>query len=80
MPHKAIGRTLKDSSGKLYAVEASGTPFEFPYELAIRKHAALGRSAGKGIAYATLGNNDDGREVRGIFDRLSAEVLSRMRA
>jgi hypothetical protein len=74
----ALRKSLKDSAGKLYAVEASGRPFEFPYELAVPKLAALGRSAGNGIAYATLGSNDEGRRVRDVFDRLADEVIQRM--
>jgi chromosome partitioning protein len=69
---------LRESRGKLYAVEASGIPFEFPYELAVPKLAALARNAGRGIAYASLGGNADGRQVRDIFDRLAGEVIRRM--
>lgn len=74
----ALRTSLRDSKYKLNAVQASGKSFEFPYEVAVPKMAALGRSAGRGIAYATLGNNNDGRDVRGVFDALAAEVIERM--
>lgn len=76
----ALRESLKGSKTRLNALQSAGIPLEFPYELSIPQRASLGRTAGKGIAYAALGNNKEGNEVRAIFDALADEIVKRMRA
>lgn len=64
---------------RLAALNALNIPFELPYHLSIPDRAAIGRSAGSGIAYVCLGDNDDGRAVREKFDAVAAELERRMR-
>jgi cellulose biosynthesis protein BcsQ len=56
-----------------------GIPYEFPTQLFVKERAYFGRSIRKGIAYATLGNTDEGREVRSLFDGIAEEIRGRLR-
>jgi chromosome partitioning protein len=76
----ALRQSLDGCTSKLYALRASGIPLEFPYELAICQRASLARAAGKGIAYASLANNQEAKEIRALFGDLATEMMRRMQA
>ena len=73
-----LRESLRVTSGKLAALERSGTPFEFPFELSVPDRASLGRTIEKGIAYEALANGRERTELRGIFDDVAAEIRRRM--
>jgi chromosome partitioning protein len=69
--------SLAKCTGRLDAVERAKLSFEFPFELSVSERACVGRTAGRGIAYAAL-NGSDGQHIRTIFDRISDEITRRM--
>jgi chromosome partitioning protein len=69
--------SLANCTGRLNAVERAGNTFEFPYELCVSEWASVGRTAGKGIAYAAL-NGAEGNRVRTRFDQITDEIVRRM--
>ncbi len=68
---------LEGTRGRLRHLEARNTKFEFPYECSIRKSAPVARAANLGVPYVSIGENDAGRVVRGMFDRFGQEVERR---
>ena len=56
----ALRKSLERSNTKLKAIQSAGKLFEFPYELSVLQRASLGRTIGKGIAYAALGQDKEG--------------------
>jgi chromosome partitioning protein len=74
-----LQRALAGCHGRLDAVRKAGMRFEFPPERCVPGRASLGRTAGKGIAYAALGYDKEGREIRGIFDEVADEIMNRMK-
>ncbi len=75
----ALRKSLEKSRKSLYAVEASGVDFEFPYQLSIPQWAAFGRTTRRGISYCALGQNDEGRNLRKVYDALADEIEKRMK-
>lgn len=75
----ALADNLRGTTTHLADLERLNVPFEIPYELAVPDRAAIGRTGGNGIAYNSLGDNAQGREVRELFDKLADELEWRMR-
>gem|GEM_PF-4090158 len=80
---KIAGDALRDNirniDGDLAHLDTLNIPFEIPYKLSVPNRAAIGRTSDEGIAYLCLGASKDGREIRGIFDKLAEELGQRMR-
>lgn len=74
----ALRHSLQGCATKLNALEKHNIDLEFPLDVAIRRRAPLARAAGKGIAYASLPNDEQSKEVRSQFDRLVDEMQRRM--
>lgn len=73
-----LAANLRGANTKLAALMRSQIPLEIAYELSVPERASIGRTGGNGIAYNCLGDNDEGREVRNVFDRLASELEQRM--
>ncbi len=65
---------LHGSNGRLRYIESKNTTFEFPYECSIRKSTPLARAASLGVPYVSIGDNNNGRLVREMFDNFGREV------
>src|SRR5262249_28225633 len=65
----ALADNIRGTKTELAHLERLNVPFEIPYELSVPDRAIIGKTGGNGIAYNCLGNNDDGREVRQVFDK-----------
>jgi cellulose biosynthesis protein BcsQ len=74
----ALARNLTGTNTELAALMQAQIPLEIPYELSIPQRASIGRTGGNGIAYNCLGANDEGREVRRVFDRLADALEQRI--
>jgi hypothetical protein len=65
-------------------VGGKSEPIVFPLELAVPDRKVIGQTEGdaddetKGIAYIRLGDNAQGRAVRGVFDNVALELLRRI--
>jgi chromosome partitioning protein len=75
----ALRQSLAGTRSRLNTQQFAGIPLEFPYELSVPQRAALSRTTGRGIAYAALGDNREGNDVRAIYDGLADEIVKRMR-
>ena len=77
---------ISKSRQKLAAiVGGSREPVAFPFDLAVPDLKVIGQTEEdggdqtKGIAYLRLGQNGDGRNVRGVFDKIAQEMLRRIK-
>ncbi|MFY9641186.1 MAG: ParA family protein [Rhodomicrobium sp.] len=78
---------ISKSQCKLAAiVGGKKEPIALPFDLAVPDRKVIGQTEGdegdetKGIAYLRLGDNEDGRTVRAIFDNIADELLRRIKA
>jgi cellulose biosynthesis protein BcsQ len=70
---------LEGSRFQLSRLRKEGLEFAFPKELFVPERACLSRSVRKGIAYVALGNDQDGRTVRSLFDNIADEIRRRLK-
>lgn len=75
----ALADNLRGTKTELTHLDLLNIPFDIPYEFSIPDRSIIGKTGGNGIAYNCLGDNADGREVRGIFEKLVVELERRMR-
>jgi hypothetical protein len=75
----ALADNLRGTNTQLAHLERLGIPYEVPYELSIPDRSVIGKTGGNGIAYSCLGNSEEARKVRTVFDRLADELQQRMR-
>jgi len=75
----ALADNIRGTDSELAHLLQLNKPLTIPYELSVPDRAYIGRTGRAGIAYSCLGNNDHGREVRGVFDGLADELEQRMR-
>lgn len=75
----ALADNLRGTKTDLTHLDRLNIPFAIPYELSIPDRASIGKTGGNGIAYNCLGDNAQGREVKGFFDKLVIELERRMR-
>jgi cellulose biosynthesis protein BcsQ len=75
----ALVDNIRGTSGELDYLLRLNKPLAIPYELSVPDRSSIGRTGGNGIAYNCLGDNEEGREVRGVFDGLAEELEERMR-
>jgi hypothetical protein len=81
-----LSSNISKSRHKLGAIIGpSKEPVAFSFGLSVPDWATIGRSGGdqtneaRGIAYLRLGENDDGRRVRSVFDKLVEEIERRVK-
>lgn len=75
----ALVDNVRGTKTELSSLERLGFPFEIPYDLSIPDRSIIGRTGGNGIAYNCLGNGEEARKVKAVFDKLADELEKRMR-
>jgi cellulose biosynthesis protein BcsQ len=75
----ALADNLRGTTTELAHLQRLEVPFDIPYELSVPDRSIIGKTGGRGIAYSCLGNGEEARFVRAVFDNLADELERRMR-